>query len=225
MDGNIWPKIKLKRRKTQFINYYYYLHLVSTLNYRESMNENQEIEKQRAIQNYIEEIQQIKRLSQETSNLSAAQFDEYVEDQFFLELRSTSLFFRPQHIQWRSHRKYVLPVLMLICVPLLVLHYKNTISTLFMTNIQGIIYPGMSWWRTFTIPLIIAFPGLTQLYDESCLVPNPLFQIKDLDCRPCMNVVNILDLTNVVDHQPQAVPYMFRVSDKTAVLVISIIVQ
>lgn len=178
------------------------------------MNGNRELEKQRAIQNYIEEIQEIKRISKETSNVSDAQFDEYVEDQFFLELRSTPHIFRPQHVPWRFHRKYVLYVLMLLCVPLLVFQYKNTISSLFMTNIQGIIYPAMSWWRTFTIPLIIAFPGLTQLYDESCLVPNPLFQIKDLDCRPCMNFLNILDLTNVVDHRPthQAVPYIFRVS-------------
>lgn len=176
------------------------------------MNENIELEKQRVIQNYIEKVREIKRLSQETSNLSAAEFDEYVEDQFFLELRNTPVF-GPEHILWRSHRKYVLPFLMLICAPLLIFHYKNTISSLFMKNIQSIIYPGMSWWRAFTIPLIIAFPGLTQLYDQSCLLPNPFFQIKDMDCRPCMNVINILDVTNV-DHQPThyAVPYIFRVS-------------
>lgn len=97
----------------------------------------------------------------------------------------------------------------------LCISYKNEASAIVLRNIQTIFYPGMKLWRKLTLPVIEKFPGLTELYDESCLMMNPFFQVENLNCDPCSNVVNVLDLTNVPeveDKEKLAVPFIFKVS-------------
>ncbi|XP_034670909.1 uncharacterized protein LOC117903173 [Drosophila subobscura] len=57
--------------------------------------------------------------------------------------------------------------------------------------VQSTVYPGMRMWRRMTMPLIQRFPRLTELYDESCLMGNPFFQMEDLSCGPCANVESV----------------------------------
>ncbi|XP_073832446.1 uncharacterized protein [Musca autumnalis] len=68
-------------------------------------------------------------------------------------------------------------------------------------NMQSsIVYPGMRIWRRMTLPLIQRFPRLTELYDESCLMGNPFFQVTDdLSCSSCSHVDGVIDLTNSID--------------------------
>lgn len=98
----------------------------------------------------------------------------------------------------------------------LCISYKNEASAIVLRNIQTIFYPGMKLWRKLTLPVIEKFPGLTELYDESCLMSNPFFQVENMNCEPCSNVVNVLDLTNIPDNPPSgekyAVPFIFKVS-------------
>ncbi|KAH8273532.1 hypothetical protein KR018_012389 [Drosophila ironensis] len=57
--------------------------------------------------------------------------------------------------------------------------------------VQSMVYPGMRIWRRMTMPLIQRFPQLTELYDESCLMGNPFFQVEDLSCAPCAHVESV----------------------------------
>lgn len=63
-------------------------------------------------------------------------------------------------------------------------------------SVHSIVYPGMRIWRRMTLPLIERFPRLTELYDESCLMGNPFFQVDDLSCSPCAHVDGVMDLTS-----------------------------
>lgn len=184
------------------------------------------------IQRYIREIGELKRLATVQNNnnnavtTSGDQFDNYVIQQFFNELQQPAAAAPNQMSQMAFKilsvlklRRYLFTSLVFVIVGAIILgHYKSAATNLFMSYIQTIIYPGMSVWRQITAPIVAIIPGLSQLYDETCLLSNPFFQINDMDCRPCADVVNILDLTNVTsgaDHKPaaaapQAVPYMFQ---------------
>ncbi|KAI1280883.1 hypothetical protein HDE_13409 [Halotydeus destructor] len=60
---------------------------------------------------------------------------------------------------------------------------------------QDLIYPIMRQVRLSTIPLLKTFPGLTEYYEEECLISNPFYQNPELDCWPCTGVKIILELT------------------------------
>lgn len=62
-------------------------------------------------------------------------------------------------------------------------------------SVRSMVYPGMRIWRRMTLPLIERFPRLTELYDETCLMGNPFFQIDDINCSPCSRVKSVVDLT------------------------------
>lgn len=89
---------------------------------------------------------------------------------------------------------------MIIITILLVTYYNVEFTKLFMRNIQPFIYPGMRVWRIFTLPIIRIFPELSNFYDETCLVSNPFFRVNDLDCSPCADVVNVVDLSDATTH-------------------------
>ncbi|KAL5273195.1 hypothetical protein ACFFRR_000140 [Megaselia abdita] len=101
-----------------------------------------------------------------------------------------------------------------LSVGFLCISYKNEASSIVLRNIQTIFYPGMKLWRKLTLPVIEKFPGLTELYDQSCLLMNPFFQVENLNCDPCSNVVNVLDLTNVPEDpgDKYAVPFIFKIN-------------
>lgn len=59
-----------------------------------------------------------------------------------------------------------------------------------------------------------------ELYDESCLVNNPYFQVEGLNCSPCTNVINVLDLSNFdnVVEMNDNLPYIFRTDQRQITL-------
>lgn len=79
-------------------------------------------------------------------------------------------------------------------------------------SIQVYIYPGMRLWRKLTLPIIRQFPILTELYDETCLIPNPFFRVSNLDCSPCADVINVVDLTMVphIDYLGNNIPHIIK---------------
>lgn len=91
-------------------------------------------------------------------------------------------------------KRYAIHIAMLTIIIILV-NYRLEFTKFFMRNIQMYIYPGMRIWRTFTLPVIQQFPQLTHLYDETCLVTNPFFRVSNLDCAPCADVINVVDLS------------------------------
>lgn len=109
-------------------------------------------------------------------------------------------------------RRYFLYII--ICaVVIVLLKYKTETSNAFMRNIQTFIYPVMRAWRKMTLPLIKTFPALTDVYDETCLIENPLFRVTNLDCTPCIGIVKVVEYstsypTKYVDH---SVPHIVQV--------------
>lgn len=97
-----------------------------------------------------------------------------------------------------------------VCVLIALVNCHTDISRLFMRNIQTFIYPGMRYWRKLTLPIIREFPELTNLYDESCLLSNPFFHVAELDCTPCMHVINIVDLTGYLGHFDNSIPHVIK---------------
>lgn len=189
--------------------------------------------KSQIIRHYIENVQKIEQLSK-NSSFGGSKFDEYLFSQYLNvtsneknSTNNTEENVKPEYhrkkyssskqssssssssIRPRKNRK-IYVYLITACVVIILVNYRNVLSSLFMKNIQSFIYPGMSYWRMFTLPVIERFPGLTEFYDETCLLANPFFQIKDLDCKPCMDVINVLDLTGI-RHHTEDVPYIFKV--------------
>lgn len=90
-------------------------------------------------------------------------------------------------------------------------------------SVRSMVYPGMRMWRRMTLPLIERFPRLTELYDESCLMGNPFFQVDDKSCLHCSHVNSVLDLTTDIKNEEslkgnnqklpsENVPFVFKVS-------------
>lgn len=87
-------------------------------------------------------------------------------------------------------------LLALLCF--VVYRHENSVSVA-ERSVQSMVYPGMRMWRRMTLPLIERFPRLTELYDESCLMGNPFFQVDDLSCSPCAHIDAVMDLTSIME--------------------------
>lgn len=98
----------------------------------------------------------------------------------------------------------------IVCILIVLVNYHANISRMFMRNIQTFIYPGMRYWRKLTLPMIREFPQLTNLYDESCLLSNPFFYVTELDCTPCVNVINVVDLSGYLGHFDNSMPHIIK---------------
>uniref|UniRef100_A0A1B0DJS8 Uncharacterized protein n=1 Tax=Phlebotomus papatasi TaxID=29031 RepID=A0A1B0DJS8_PHLPP len=92
--------------------------------------------------------------------------------------------------------------------------YKHEASSLILRHIQNEIYPAMKLWRKLTLPIITQYPSLTELYDEACLLGNPLFQVADMDCKPCSEAINVLDITHFGDISQFGEPFVFKSSQE-----------
>lgn len=106
--------------------------------------------------------------------------------------------------QLRRYARY----LAWLAICLVLVNYRIELTKLFMRNIQMYIYPGMKVWRMFTLPVIQQFPQLTEFYDETCLVANPLFRVTNLDCTPCADVINVVDLSIAAATTPSHFGYL-----------------
>ncbi|XP_015114416.1 uncharacterized protein LOC107039363 [Diachasma alloeum] len=94
----------------------------------------------------------------------------------------------------RGLKILVLGVLTVIICSMGLYNHPSTHS-IFLRNMQSFIYPGLTVFRQFAVPIIQRYPILTELYDESCLVENPFFKVADMDCWPCSTVQSVPDMT------------------------------
>lgn len=167
------------------------------------------------IKRYIEGLSRLKDIGRNHA-ISNEEFDGYLVMQYFnntsqygfQQIRSSSSEM-VKHVL-SNKRKFAI-YLFLAILSVCIIQYKRESSSIVLRNIQGLIYPGMRYWRKLTLPLLKHFPELSKLYDESCLVPNPFFQIADLNCEPCMNVMNVIDLTPATQVPLDSNPYIFKV--------------
>lgn len=116
--------------------------------------------------------------------------------------RNASYYYQTQDVcnKKRFTNVFRTQLFIIIFAILLVTYYNVEFTKLFMRNIQTFIYPGMRVWRIFTLPIIRTFPELSNFYDETCLVSNPFFRVNDLDCSPCADIVNVVDLSDATTH-------------------------
>lgn len=169
--------------------------------------------KERALLEFLEKVNRLRA----DCSLTEDQFDDHILKTHFADFKRISNTFlvteRPVKRSFFSTIISLLKILfILLLIAMLYTPFRQATANLFMKNIQSFIYTGMSFWRVLTVPLIRMVPALTELYDESCLLENPLFQIQDMDCRPCQNVLNVLNLSDVDGQQDAGgVPYVFKV--------------
>lgn len=184
---------------------------------------------------YMSQLESLRTIAQQTYAIDSPEFETYVRHkmqshrQFRHRFRQcdtddNALFgktslknFATFVVQCvRSHlRRYFLSIT--VCAMVIVLvNYKTEASKAFMRNIQTFIYPVMRAWRKITLPLIIAFPALTELYDETCLIENPFFRVSDLDCTPCARVVNVIEHSaahpRLYEYLDYSAPYIVQVN-------------
>lgn len=108
-------------------------------------------------------------------------------------------------------RRYMVHIAILALVFALV-NYRVELTLIFMRHFQVYIYPFMRFWRKLTMPIIQRFPELTRFYDETCLVSNPFFRVANLDCTPCTDVINVVDLSIAphFDYLGSNIPYIIQ---------------
>lgn len=170
------------------------------------------------IAKYLLNLRQLKRLAEQNCQISGRQFDNFLFTQYFdrsnnyvSNIYTVNGLLKAEIVkQIMDRKRKILFWVFYLIIACLFISYKNEASTIFLRNIQTFIYPGMKIWRKMTLPVINKFPGLTELYDESCLMMNPFFQVDDLNCEPCAGVVNVLDLTHI-QHTTEFVPFVFKI--------------
>lgn len=172
-----------------------------------------------SIAEYVRSMRQIKAQAAASIDapISGTQFDEYVLKHFFPSQHARAIALAaaaastpsPPAGRWRKHRNAIAVTVVLVLVliaPLTIAAVRQHLASLFMMHIQTLIHPGMSWWRTLTLPLLTRLPALSALYDESCLLPNPFFHITGMDCRPCADVHAVLDFGTAPPLSPPQSP-------------------
>lgn len=108
------------------------------------------------------------------------------------------------HILDRRRQIFYWLFYLLVAVLCIFVYRHETSLSVTERSVRNMVYPGMRMWRRMTLPLIERFPRLTELYDESCLMGNPFFQIDDINCSPCSHVKSVMDLTSAFDSRNNA---------------------
>lgn len=168
---------------------------------------------------YSTALKQLRAFAEKNYDMRPLVFDNYVLFQYFQQQRSSSdesstgssrsdersvgmMSFSPMNylkMELLNHildrRRQILYYLFFVLMALLCFFvYRHETAT--EHSAHSIVYPGMRIWRRMTLPLIQRFPRLTELYDESCLMGNPFFQVDgDGKCFPCAHVDGVMDLT------------------------------
>lgn len=56
---------------------------------------------------------------------------------------------------------------------------------------------------------------ISDYYEESCLIPNPYYEIAELECWPCESVRHVMDLTGFSNfssaYHLSGVPFVVKV--------------
>ncbi|XP_041452045.1 uncharacterized protein LOC121405440 [Drosophila obscura] len=176
-----------------------------------------QLSRQQLLQRYSSAVRQLRRLAEAHREVRPLSFDSYVLFQYFHQRNwrqrnvgggggggavSATLVPPPQlmaylklevlHHLLDRRRQILCWLFYLTLVSLCVAAYRYEASGGGSERVvQSTVYPGMRMWRRMTMPLIQRFPRLTELYDESCLMGNPFFQMEDLSCGPCANVESV----------------------------------
>ncbi|XP_017871925.1 PREDICTED: uncharacterized protein LOC108619704 [Drosophila arizonae] len=165
-----------------------------------------QLSRQQLLQRYTSAVRQLRRLADVNYGVRPLSFDNYVIFQYFQQRSSQPLYntstplvaylrLEVLHHFLDRRRKILCWLFYLTLISLCVVAYRyETTSSHGGHNgrmVQSLVYPGMRMWRRMTMPLIQRFPRLTELYDESCLMGNPFFQVEDLSCSPCANVDSV----------------------------------
>ncbi|KAH8354652.1 hypothetical protein KR084_000852 [Drosophila pseudotakahashii] len=201
-----------------------------------------QLSRQQVLQRYSGAVHQLRRLADQRYAVRSLSFDNYVLFQYFrqrnwqtgvtppaplmaylkLEVLHHLLDRRRQILCWLFY-------LTLVSLCVAAYRYETTSSTGGHQErvVQAMVYPGMRMWRRMTMPLIQRFPQLTELYDESCLMGNPFYQLEDLSCGPCADVESVWlegeecgdgrQLDNQKCHQPDGSPIAFRSNQLEAI--------
>ncbi|KAH8416728.1 hypothetical protein KR222_000278 [Zaprionus bogoriensis] len=165
-----------------------------------------QLSRQQLLQRYTSAVRQLRCLAEANYGVRPLSFDNYVIFQYFQQ-RSTMPLYNAAAAtplmaylklevlhQLLDRRRKILCwlfylTLMSLCVA--AYRYETTNGASNARMVQSLVYPGMRMWRRMTMPLIQRFPRLTELYDESCLMGNPFFQVEDLSCGPCADVESV----------------------------------
>ncbi|XP_062534109.1 uncharacterized protein LOC134203246 [Armigeres subalbatus] len=182
--------------------------VVDTAGFEELSDKNEIIAK------YLEQLNQLKELAASRGRINEAEFNNYLVRNYFHNNNIINYIFdkHTSRILLKTvidRKKKIINFIFVLLTLFIVFSYKHEVSTVVLRNIQSFIYPGMRVWRKVTVPIIANYPSLTELYDESCLLTNPYFQVENLNCDPCADVANVLDLTNV-DQVAVNYPYIFK---------------
>lgn len=173
--------------------------------------------KEEAIQLYLKRLNEIKEFAQNEYGIDSNEFADIFGREFLSKHGTTPIsithsqhrigkheiskfpvvhyftMYSMQHV-YSQLRRYMLCIV-LVAIVFSLVNYHVDLSKVFMRNIQVYIYPGMRLWRKITLPIIRQFPELTRFYDETCLVSNPFFRVANMDCSPCTDVINVVDLS------------------------------
>lgn len=173
-------------------------------------------DKNEIISKYLEQLNQLKQLAARRGRINEAEFNRYLIRHYFHNNNIINYIFdkNTSRILLKTvidRKKKIINFIFVLLTLFIVFSYKHEVSTVVLRNIQSFIYPGMRVWRKVTVPIIANYPSLTEYYDESCLLTNPYFQVENLNCDPCADVANVLDLTSI-DHVAVNYPYIFKVS-------------
>ncbi|EDW82217.1 uncharacterized protein Dwil_GK25678 [Drosophila willistoni] len=191
-----------------------------------------QLSRQQLLQRYTNAVRQLRRIAEINYGVRPLSFDNYVIYQYFRQQTQLNsggrggsgsghpmmAYLRLQVLHhFLDRRRQILCwlfylTLMSLCV---VAYRYETSSRSEDRVVPSMVYPGMRMWRRMTMPLIQRFPRLTELYDESCLMGNPFFQVEDLNCGPCANVESVWFKENESDSVPSSpdadhLPFAFR---------------
>ncbi|XP_012279722.1 uncharacterized protein LOC105699377 [Orussus abietinus] len=146
------------------------------------------------------------------NNITETEINEIFEDCFCLLKRK----YAKRTIDLAKIVRIVVASILILCLCLVFIYNHPYSHRFLLRNLQDFIYPGMRVLRKFAVPVITTFPWLTEFYDEWCLVENPFFRVKDMDCRPCESVKSVIDLTgyNVTSTFDIGLPFIRRESHK-----------
>jgi len=67
----------------------------------------------------------------------------------------------------------------------------NPIQKWFLRHVQNHIYPSMRLLRFATLPWIQQYPSLSDWHEETCLISNPLYWQRPIDCWSCSQIYSI----------------------------------
>ncbi|XP_075155278.1 uncharacterized protein LOC142228675 [Haematobia irritans] len=218
------------------------------------VNYGPQLSRHQVLAKYINALLQLRSLAEKNYEIRPFAFDNYVVYQYFFQQhvdtdssgdgrrRVGIMGFSPMNylkmellnfiLDRRRQIMYYLLFLILALLCFFVYRHETSASD---HSVQ-IVYPGMRIWRRITLPLLQRFPRLTELYDESCLMGNPFFQVDDSSCSSCAKVDGVMDLTkfmgngssenmeNVSEGEAQAalnkllhseyVPFVFKIDQK-----------